>query len=255
VLLNLATNSSYALAETGGKITVSLTERVVKALDAELFDLDPGTYVCLKFCDNGSGIPENIRSRVFDPFFTTKETGKGTGMGLAVVHGIVQAHDGEIILEPTDKCGCCFALYFPRVEAEKGEPEVLPYDIGTVLCGNEHLLLVDDDPVVIGMGQDMLHSLGYRVTICGQPMQALQLLRDCDDINLLITDLTMPEMTGIELAAELRHYRTDIPIILYTGNVDLFDPSVLADGMVDQLLKKPFTVKDLSLVVRQVLDG
>ncbi len=254
VLLNLATNSGYALAETGGKITVSLTERVVTALDAELLDIDPGRYAYLTFCDDGPGIPEKIRGRVFDPFFTTKETGKGTGMGLAVVHGIVQAHAGEIILDPDNGCGCCFTLYFPRVEAEKKESGTLPYNIGTAEGGTEHLLLVDDDPVVIGMGQDMLRSLGYRVTICDQPTQALKLLLERDDIDLLITDLTMPEMTGTELAAELRRHRTDIPVILYTGNVDSLDSSFLADGIVDQLLKKPFTVKELSLVVRQALD-
>jgi len=255
VLLNLATNSGYALAETGGKITVSLTERVVTALDAELLDIDPGMYACLTFCDDGPGIPEEIRGRIFDPFFTTKETGKGTGMGLAVVHGIVQDHAGEIILDPDNGCGCCFTLYFPRVEAEKEESDALPYDIDTAICGTEHLLLVDDDPVVIEMGQDMLRSLGYRVTICGQPTQALKLLLEHDDIDLLITDLTMPEMTGTELATELRRHRTDIPIILYTGNADALDSSFLADGIVDRLLKKPFTVKDLSLVVRQTLDG
>jgi len=255
VLLNLATNSGYALAAMGGKITVSLVERVVTALDAELLDIDSGSYVCLTFCDDGPGIPEKIRGRVFDPFFTTKETGKGTGMGLAVVHGIVQAHAGEIILEPDNGCGCCFTLYFPRVEAEKEESGAPPYDIDTAICGTEHLLLVDDDPVVIEMGQDMLRSLGYRVTICEQPTQALKLLLERHDIDLLITDLTMPEMTGTELATELRRHRTDIPIILYTGNIDSFDSSALSDGMVDQLLKKPFTVKDLSLIVRQALDG
>ena len=254
VLLNLATNSGYALADSGGKITVTLTERVVTAQDTELHDLDPGTYACLKFCDNGPGISENIRDRIFDPFFTTKATGKGTGLGLAVVHGIVQSHAGEITLESTDGCGCCFTLYFPLIKAEQKNQNTLACNINSSLSGNEHLLLVDDDPVVIRMGQDMLCSLGYRVTTCEQSTNALKLLLDNTDIDLLLTDLTMPEMTGTELASGLRQHGIDIPVIIYTGNVDLFDPACLADGLINNLLKKPFTIKELSLVIRQALE-
>ena len=253
VLLNLVTNSGHALAEAGGTIKISLTERVVSEPEVEALDLDAGTYACLKFCDNGPGIPKDIRDRIFDPFFTTKETGKGTGMGLAVVHGIVQSHDGEIVLEPDDGLGCCFTLYFPCAKPQTQEREKLPYDIGAALRGNEHLLLVDDDPVVIGMGQDMLRSLGYQVTICGQPMEALTLLTESHDIDLLVTDLTMPEMTGIELATQLRQKRDDIPVVLYTGNIDSFDTSALDDGTIDQLLKKPFTASALSTVICQAL--
>ena len=255
VLMNLATNSGYALATIGGKIKVSLTERILTASAVESLDIDAGTYVCLTFCDNGSGIPADIRDRIFDPFFTTKETGQGTGMGLAVVHGIVQAHDGEIVLDPDSDQGCCFTLYFPRVEADCKDQEEPPYSIGTALSGDEHLLLVDDDPVVIGMGKDMLCSLGYRVTICGQPTEALNLLIERNDIDLLITDLSMPEMTGVELATALRQRKNDIPIVLCTGNVDLLDPSRLADGTIDQLLQKPFTIEDLSIVIRQALES
>jgi len=116
-------------------------------------------------------------------------------------------------------------------------------------------LLVDDDPVVIGMSKDMLCSLGYRVTICGQPTEALNLLIERNDIDLLMTDLSMPEMTGVELATALRQRKNDIPIVLCTGNVDLLDPSILADGTIDQLLQKPFTIEDLSIVIRQALES
>ena len=255
VLLNLATNSGQALQEAGGQITVALTEKKLTTQEAKILNVDPGTYACLRFCDNGPGIPEEVRSRVFDPFFTTKETGKGTGMGLAVVHGIVHAHGGKIVLEPAADRGCCFTLYFPLAEAGKKRDGAQSYDISTALCGSEHLLLVDDDPVVIGMGQEMLRSLGYRVTTCGKPTEALNVLLERDDIDLLMTDLTMPEMSGIELAVALRRQKDHIPIVLYTGNVDNLDQSVLGAGTVDQLLEKPFTVKDLSQVIRRALEG
>jgi len=254
VLLNLSSNAICELSESGGTIDVSLVSKTVNDQQAETLDIDPGQYVCLIFCDDGSGVAEEIRDRIFDPFFTTKKTGKGTGMGLAVVHGIVQAHGGKIVLEPEVEQGTCFTLYFPQVQAierkknkQNGDKKRLP--------GHEHLLLVDDEQIVAEMGRDMLESLGYRVSICFDPKQALQLLREADDIDLLITDLTMPEMTGVDLARGLKQQKSEIPIVLYSGNTDLLDPQVIADGTISQLLQKPFTVGDFSRAVRQALDG
>jgi signal transduction histidine kinase/CheY-like chemotaxis protein len=254
VLLNLSSNAVCELSEHGGKIEVSLFSKTVSEQQAEALDIDPGQYVCLVFCDDGSGVEEEIRERIFDPFFTTKKTGKGTGMGLAVVHGIVQAHGGKIVLEPEVEQGTCFTLYFPQIQAaekrknrQNSEKKCLP--------GSEHLLLVDDEQIVAEMGRDMLESLGYRVSICFDPEQALQLLLETDDIDLLITDLTMPEMTGVDLARKLRQKKSEIPIVLYSGNTDLLDQKIMTDGIISQLLQKPFTVDAFSRVVRQALDG
>ncbi len=255
VLLNLATNAGYELAEHGGKIKVSLVSLRLTQQQADKLDLDIGDYICLTFCDNGSGVPKEIRDRIFDPFFTTKETGKGTGMGLAVAHGIVQAHGGRIILEPDVEKGTCFGLYFPQGQAAKKREGSSPDAERAFHVGHEHLLLVDDEPIVIKMGQELLQSLGYHVSTSTSSIAALRQLLETDNIDLLVTDLTMPEMTGIELASKLRQEKPSIPIVLYTGNVDLLDSSVLQDGVIDQLLKKPFKIEDLSRVVRQALDG
>ncbi|SEA25755.1 Signal transduction histidine kinase [Desulfuromusa kysingii] len=254
VLLNLATNSAYELAETGGKIQISLTSCQLQSRQAEILGLDAGGYLRLVFCDDGSGIPAEIQDRIFDPFFTTKETGKGTGMGLAVVHGIVQAHGGRIILSPEVDKGSCFTIYFPQ---QMGVPESeTPHrdDSSALLGGDEHILLVDDDAIVLKMGQDMLQSLGYQVSVASSAVAALQLLQKTDRIDLVVTDLNMAAMTGVEFATILKQDKPDMPVILYSGNFDLLDELALQSGVIDKLLQKPFKIEDLSLFVRQVLE-
>ncbi|MCD6187582.1 MAG: response regulator [Desulfuromusa sp.] len=252
VIVNLSTNASYDLAESGGVIKVGLISRELTAQQAEPLGLDGGNFACLTFCDDGSGIADEIREQVFDPFFTTKKTGQGTGMGLAVVHGIVKSHGGTIVLEPKVGHGTCFTLYFPQVPAAE-IVEVPQDDSATILRGREHIFLVDDEPVVIAMAQEMLQSLGYEVSVCLNPVAALQQLLETDNIDLLLTDLTMPEMTGIELAEKLKLQKPDIPIILYSGYLDLLQKSELQNGAISRLLYKPFTVEELSHAVRQAL--
>lgn len=255
ILLNLVTNSVYELATTGGKIKISVAACQLESEQGDILGLDTGNYICVKFCDNGSGIPTGIRERIFDPFFTTKETGKGTGMGLAVVHGIVQAHGGRILLAPEVAKGVCFTLYFPQKERrpdETGSRE----DIPTVNSGGgEHLLLVDDEPIVLNMCREMLQSLGYQVSVSTSPVDALQRLLNTDNIDLLMTDFNMPKMTGVELAKALKQKKSRIPIILYSGNFDLLDDSVIRDGTIDKLLQKPFRAEELSRFVRDAIDG
>lgn len=255
VIVNLSTNAGYELAERGGTIRVVLTLQRLPVEQAEPLELDPGNYVQLSFCDNGSGISDGISGHIFDPFFTTKKSVKGTGMGLAVVHGIVKAHGGAIILEPNVGKGACFTLYLPQAPAAK--IAALPAPGGSVVLwpGHEHIFLLDDEPVVIAMTQDMLESLGYKVSVCLKPLDALRQLSETDNIDLLLTDLTMPEMSGIELARKLKRQKPALPIILYSGYLDLLHKSELQDGTINHLLHKPFTVGDLSRAIRQVLDG
>ena len=255
VIVNLSMNSGYELAEQGGVIRVGLISQKLTAQQAEPLGLDGGNFACLTFCDDGSGIADEIREQVFDPFFTTKKTGQGTGMGLAVVHGIVKFHGGTIILEPKVGQGTCFTLYFPQVPAAETVEIEQQKASATILRGREHIFLVDDEPVVIAMAQEMLQSLGYKVSVCLNPHAALQQLLEADDIDLLLTDLTMPEMTGIELAEKLKQQKPDIPIILYSGYLDLLQKSELQNGAINQLLYKPFTVEELSHAVRQALAG
>jgi len=254
ILLNLATNSVYALAEMGGKIQISMSSCQLQSEQGDILGLDAGNYIRVTFCDNGSGVPIGIRDRVFDPFFTTKETGKGTGMGLAVVHGIVQSHGGQIFLAPEVEKGTCFTLYFPQKKGPTSEISSLQSDSVATLGGDEHLLLVDDEPIVRKMGQEMLQSLGYNVSVFANPVLALQRLLESDDIALLVTDLNMPEMTGVELAKALKREKPNIPVVLYSGNFDLLDDSALIDGTIDKLLQKPFRVEDLSRFVREAID-
>ncbi len=255
VIVNLSTNAGYELAERGGTITVGLTSQQLADEQAELLKLDPGSYVRLSFCDDGPGVSEEISGHIFDPFFTTKEAGKGTGMGLAVVHGIVKAHCGAIILESNVGTGACFTLYFPQVQAAKKDPLSLPEETVTSLPGREHIFLLDDEPVVIAMTQDMLESLGYRVSVCLDPLGALEQLLKTDSVDLLLTDLTMPKLTGIELAKKLKQQKPDFPIILYSGYIDLLHKTELQDGTINDLLHKPFTIEGLSQALRKVLDG
>ena len=254
-LLNLVTNSIYELTGKGGMIKISLRSCQLKSRQAEILGLDEGNYLCLVFCDSGSGVPVEIRDRIFDPFFTTKETGKGTGMGLAVVHGIVQGHGGRIILDPEVGEGNCFTLYFPQKEGGEKITHSTANDTTALLGGNEHILLVDDESIVLRMGQDMLQSLGYQVSVAADPVDALQLLLETDSIDLLVTDYNMPGMTGVDLARALKQEKINIPVILYSGNSDFLDDSVLQDGVVDRLLQKPFRIEDLSLLVREVMEG
>lgn len=247
IVMNLATNATHALDEQhGGTLKVSIQSEALEQEQAALLGLKEGAYVKLTFCDDGPGVPEEIQDRIFDPFFTTKKTDEGTGMGLAVVHGITQAHGGRILLDSECPHGACFVLYFPSSDGLQvsGDNIELPLH-----RGGEHLLLVDDENIILNLGRDMLESLGYRVSTFQNPEDALKILNSKEGIDLLITDLTMPEMTGVDLAEQAKALRPQLPVILWSGYADLNGHESLENGTIDQLLHKPFTVQDLSQVV------
>ncbi len=251
VVVNLSTNAIYELSARGGVIDVSLSSQRVTKGQAEILGIDAGDYVYLTFCDDGPGIAREICERIFDPFFTTKKADKGTGLGLSVVHGIVQSHDGKIIVDPDLGPGACFVLYFPQVEKDEMTAQANPV---ALLRGDEHVLIVDDEQVVLDMGRDMLQTLGYQVSSCINPLDALPQLLEAEDIALVITDFTMPEMGGDSLARKIRRQQPNLPILMWTGYSDMLDLSSLPEGTLSQLLNKPFTIEDLSQAVRQVLD-
>ena len=254
VLMNLSTNAAHAMRDTGGVLDVCLDAVEVDAAFAALHtELRPGPYIRLAVRDTGHGMTPETRQRIFDPFFTTKERHEGTGLGLAVAHGIVASHDGAITVEGTLGQGTTFTIYMPRVEktSEAASPlrVMLP-------GGSEHVLFIDDEVMLARLGQEMLGRLGYTVTMYTSSVEALAAFRSAPQrFDLVITDQTMPNMTGEALVRALRHLRPHLPIILCTGFSHTMTAEKAQALRLDAFLMKPLVISDLALVVRQVLDG
>ena len=212
VLINLCTNAAHAMREAGGAIEVRL-EPIEIALDALAIppDLKAGAYVRLTVQDTGHGMEPEILERIFEPFFTTKSLGEGTGMGLAVVHGIIANHGGAITVESTPGQGSTFAVYLPR--SDSPSTAALPTE-EPIVGGNERILFVDDEATLVHLGKATLQRLGYQVIVCTSSSEALETFHaDPHSFHLVITDRTMPTLTGEALVYELRQIRPDIPII------------------------------------------
>lgn len=255
ILMNFCTNAAHAMRDTKGVLSVELAGMELDGEDTALYpDLVPGKYVRLTVTDTGHGIPPELRDRIFDPFFTTKAMGEGTGLGLSVVHGIVKAHGGSISFYSEVDKGTTFHVYLPVIEEERPEEDKVRTD--WTPTGNERVLFVDDEPLLAEMGLRILEPLGYRVEVKTSPIPALESFRsNPQHFDLVITDLTMPKMTGKELASELRKIRPDIPIILCTGfNESLGDESLKEAGIA-ALLGKPILKRQIAKTVREVLDG
>lgn len=254
IIMNLTTNAVHAMGEKGGHLEITLTNMSAPSAAASVL-LQPGDYVVLTVRDTGTGIPERIRERLFEPFFTTKERGEGTGLGLAMVHGIVKSHGGEIIVSSTVGKGSAFTLYFPALKGE----ETLEAREKTVFHpsrGSESLLLVDDEPALVEMEMEMLEELGYRVAAFINTAGALGAFRDApESFDLVITDQTMPRMTGVELARKIHEIRPDIPIILISGYADQPDTEALNASGIAARLQKPLVQADIAETVRAVLDA
>ena len=214
----------------------------------------PGRYAFLAVSDTGSGIPPEISEKIFDPYFTTKEQGKGTGLGLAVVYGIVKKHGGEITVYSEMGHGTTVTVYFPLVTGT-GEtvssPEAAPAE-----TGRERILLVDDEATIVKLQGKILERLGYAVTTRTASPEALESIRvDPNGFDLVISDLSMPKMTGVELARQVYTFRPDLPVILCTGfQRDLPEDAAERFG-IRAILTKPISKSDLARTVRSVLDG
>ena len=251
VIINLITNAAQAMADARGVIEVRLEDMALNEAAAQLHGLTPGHYVRLTVRDTGPGIAPTIIGRIFDPYFTTKEFGNGTGMGLAVVHGIVKNHGGAISVQSGLGAGASFHVYFPVLEVdaagESPEAVLLP-------LGHERILFIDDEPALGTMGQRLLQHLGYEVITETSSLEALALFtRHPDRFDLVITDMTMPQMTGKRLAQEMLHMRPDIPIILCTGfSEHINEAEARALGLA--FLMKPFALRDLAQMVRTLLN-
>jgi len=254
ILMNLGTNAYHAIGEEGGVIEITMEEYVVDdESNVDQSELDPGSYVRLSVQDNGSGMEPSTLSKIFDPYFTTKAVGVGTGMGLSVVHGIIKSHGGAIYAESSPGAGSVFRLYFPVINAveESGTKKIeMP------LRGNERVLFVDDEDMLVGLISRMLEKLGYQVVAETSSLKALELYKaNPQSFDLIISDLTMPDLTGIQLARSIREISTDIPIILCTGYCKQMGKSTLKELGVDYLLFKPLAVKELALTMRKAIDN
>jgi PAS domain S-box-containing protein len=253
VLINLCTNAAHAMREAGGTIEVRL-EPIEIAVDALAIppDLKAGAYVRLTVQDTGHGMEPEILERIFEPFFTTKSMGEGTGMGLAVVHGIIANHGGAITVESTPGQGSTFAVYLPR--SDSPSTAALPAE-EPIVGGNERILFVDDEATLVHLGKATLQRLGYQVVVCTSSSEALETFRAAPhSFHLVITDRTMPTLTGEELVHKLRQIRPDIPIILCTGFSHPVTSEQLRALRVDAFLLKPVMADEWARMIRQVLE-
>jgi PAS domain S-box-containing protein len=251
VLMNLCTNAAQAVGDHHGSIEVSQSEAVIAA-DSLRTDLAPGRYVRVSVSDTGHGMDRATLERVFEPFFTTKSPGVGTGLGLAVVHGIMRNHDGVAHVESAPGAGTVFHLYFPRLTSTEA---VRTADASDVPVGHgERVLFVDDEPQITNITRRTLERLGYRVLALGSATDALRTFRaDPSAFDLVISDLTMPGLTGAQLAVEMRQLRSNLPVILSTGYLDRLDAEMARDLQVRELLIKPYTTEALANAVRRAL--
>lgn len=252
VLMNLCTNAEYAMRTTGGTLTVGLDAvDLPPAVALAHPDLGPGRYVRLYVRDTGHGMPPEVLERIFEPFFTTKDVGEGSGLGLAVVHGIVTSHHGVIVAESVPEEGSTFTVYLPRstVRFDAYADSQAP-----VATGHECILFVDDEETLTRLARTQLLHLGYAVVPCTSSQKALALFRqDPQRFDLVITDQTMPQMTGEVLARELRAIRADIPIILCTGFSHVMTADKAQRLGLDAFCMKPLKLNELGIIIRQVL--
>jgi len=253
VVMNLCTNAAHAMEEEGGTLGVSLKEVDVSAAIAEnLPGLSADRLVCLEIADTGRGMSRDILDRIFDPFFTTKEVGEGTGMGLAVVHGIISAHHGAITVDSSPGSGTTFKVYFPIIAGEKPPRETAPQPLP---IGTESILFVDDEKFQIDLGIEMLTRLGYRVTALTDSREALARFRDDPEaFDLVITDMTMPHMTGDVLATEMIALRPNLPVILCTGYSERITEEKALGSGIKGFAMKPIIMEKLARLVRNVLE-
>ena len=253
LLMNLCTNAGHAMQENGGTLKVALSDIT---LDSDFTDnhpdLTPGHYLKLTVSDTGCGMSAGVLERIFDPFFTTKANGEGTGMGLSVVHGIVDSHGGTITVTSEPEKGTTVSIFIPVIEtqiaSEKTREEPIP-------TGTERILLVDDEIVLVKMETRLLESLGYQVTARTSSLEALELFKaQPDRFDLVITDMTMPAMTGDKMAQEMMRIRADIPIVLCTGFSAKMDEQKATAMGIRAFVAKPIIKSEIAQKIRIALD-
>ncbi|MBT8368314.1 MAG: response regulator, partial [Deltaproteobacteria bacterium] len=255
VIMNLCTNAYHAMQETGGILRVSLKEVGISYEQSmRRVGMKMGQNLQLTVQDNGHGMEPQVLERIFEPYYTTKEQGKGTGLGLSVIHGIIKNHGGDISVRSQPGEGASFTVYMPIIDDIAEEIVSVETDRPTVGC--ERILLIDDEEQIIDIEQQILERLGYKVTPKTDSEEALAEFTSQPDLyDLVITDMTMPKITGDLLAQKLMDIKPDIPVILCTGfNETITEEKALAMG-IDKFVMKPIIKDDLADAIRSVLDN
>lgn len=255
VLMNLGANASHAMGTAGGLLEIKLDRiRLDDEAARQYIGLEAGRYLRMSVSDTGCGMPPDVRDRVFEPYFTTKEAGKGTGLGLAVIHGIINSLGGHISVYSEVGHGTTFKILLPC--AMKDTAQETAQDDGVLVGGAERVMLVDDEPANLKTIGAVLERLGYQVTTAQSGQEALALYQAAQlPFDLLITDMTMPNLTGFELAKRLMAIQPDLPVILCTGFSETVTRDQVAQAGIRRYLEKPIVMKDLAKVIRSVLDG
>ena len=255
LLMNLCTNAAHAMQKTGGILEVSLANVDMENSSAyHDFDLKPGPYVELSVGDTGCGMDQAIVERIFDPFFSTKTFGEGSGMGLAVVHGIVRSLDGAIKVETELGKGSTFRVFLPRIALDvdhETDRVRLTFRDGK----DPRILLVDHDTTLLKVGKRMLERFGYRVTTANGGIEALEVfLKNPEEFDLIITDQAMPKMDGMELAKAAIDVRPDIPVVLCAGYCEDIDQAKMKDVGIQEFVRKPIVFSELAIIARKLLE-
>ena len=255
IIMNLCTNAYHAMQESGGKLEVKLKEiNINYAQSLERVGMKIGKHIELSVKDSGHGMDQQVMDRIFEPYYTTKEQGKGTGLGLSVIHGIVKNYGGDIVVSSQSGKGSTFKVYLPVID--EFEEEIETTGPSTEINGTERILLVDDEKQIIDIEQQILERLGYKVTPKTDSEDALEeFAAQPDRFDLVITDMTMPKMTGDQLAKRMMDIKPQIPVILCTGfNEAITEEKALAMG-IDKFVMKPIIKDDLANTIRTVLDN
>ena len=254
IIMNLCTNAYHAMREKGGILHVRLEKVSFDAEQANLVSINAGSYIKLEVIDTGYGMNEHTIERIFEPYYTTKSEDEGTGLGLSVVHGIVRSHDGGITVSSTPNEGTKFTIYLPRVSTASTQ---LGIDmVEPIPLGNEHILLIDDEESIVQMETSLLENLGYKVTAVTSSDEALMTFENHPDIfDLTISDMTMPHMTGADLARKFLTIRPDMPFILCTGFSEMINEEKAREIGIQEYIKKPVHRKEMAIIVRRALDN
>lgn len=253
VVMNLCTNAYHAMRETGGVLTVSLETVTLDASRKAMgLEVPPGAYLKLSIQDTGRGIAPGILDRIFEPYFTTKQVNEGTGLGLSVTIGIIRGHNGLIEVDSRVGEGSRFDIHFPIASRQAAET---PAPAGDLPRGKgQNVLVVDDESFFLDVVRENLHYLGYQVTACQSSMKALETFKQAPEkVDLLVTDQTMPEMTGVQLIAELRKSAATLPIVLCTGYSETVTEQSARHYGISRFLMKPVTIADLAWAVHEAL--
>jgi CheY-like chemotaxis protein len=252
--MNLFTNANHAMMQTGGILNIKLDSVTINKQSAFMLpNLKHGDYIRLTISDTGYGMDLKTKERIFEPFFTRKEVGSGSGLGLSVVHGIVNNYEGAIIVDSEPGKGTVFTIYLPKYS---NDPANISKSAKKPIKGNEHILFVDDEPEITFMGKKMLENLGYKVSIKSDSLSALEEFRKSPGkFSLLVTDQSMPVMSGTNLARQMKSFNPGLKVIIITGFAENLSEDELLQSGISEVILKPMRLDEFSKVIRKVLDN